>query len=262
MSNAIYEYHVALAAVRKDTVLSLAKWCSIPSNGKLKMALCFKLVPVSKMSIYDHGHALTSGPASVTAFIDETATVSEGYQVVTDDTLHHELTQSPITPVRRSTLPSTPKLPGSPLINERDAFYMSRYVEYHGPWFDLFDNTDRHFSTIVPQLALSNNLILYACLASAARQYSLVNDVGREDALEYYDIALRTLHDHLETQGHEPATFASCLLIAHCEMIESHASDWNLHLQGTRSLVAAQGWNTGSKGLAQAVCWGHNMRSS
>ena len=37
-------------------------------------------------------------------------------------------------------------------------------------------------------------------------------------------------------------------------MIESHASDWNVHLQGTRQLVTNQGWNATSGGLAQAVC--------
>lgn len=184
--------------------------------------------------------------------------MSEAYRVVTD-------TGSPIDRVdgsyeREKTQRSTAKIsnllftPGPPLTNERDAFYMSRYVENLGPWFDLFDSTDKHFSTVVPQLALSNDLVLYACLASAARQYSLVNDSGRGDALEYYNIALRTLHNHLDHHGHEPATFASCLLIAHCEMIESHASDWNVHLQGTRELVTTQGWNAASGGLAQAVC--------
>ena len=142
---------------------------------------------------------------------------------------------------------------GSPITNKRDALYMSNYVENIGPWFDLFDSTEKHFSILVPQLALNNRLLLYSCLAASARQYSLLNDAGSEDALEYYNIALRTLHGHLSGRAHEPATFASCLLIAHCEMIESHASDWNVHLQGTRQLVINQGWNAASGGLAQAV---------
>lgn len=193
--------------------------------------------------------------ASIAGFIDLTEEVSQGYHVVTDtslqdDTLNQQsqlqcLTASEIDP-RQS--------PEPPITNGRDALYMSNYVENIGPWFDLFDSTDKHFSTIVPQLALSNRLLLYSCLAASARQYSLLNDTGSEDALEYYNLALRTLHDHLNDQGHEPATFASCLLIAHCEMIESHASDWNVHLQGTRQLVTTQGWNAASGGLAQAVC--------
>ena len=144
-------------------------------------------------------------------------------------------------------------LSGLPITRERDAFYMSRYVEFIGPWFDLFDNSRRHFSDMVPQLALDNQLLRLACLAAAARQHSLLTSSGEEDAFTYYNDALRTLSVHLQTSPHDPATFASCLLIAHCEMIESKAGNWNLHLKGTCELVMAQGYNGRSGGLAQAV---------
>ncbi len=130
---------------------------------------------------------------------------------------------------------------------------MARYVEFIGPWFDLFDISHRHFSDIVPQLALENPLLMLACLAAAARQYFLVTGNGQEDALTYYNNALRTLSSHLRVHAHEPATFASCLLIAHCEMIESKAGNWNLHLNGTCELVIAEGWHGQTGGLAQAV---------
>lgn len=143
---------------------------------------------------------------------------------------------------------------GLPITSERDAFYMSRYVELIGPWFDLFDNSERHFSEIVPQLALNNQLLRLACLAAAARQHSLVTSNGQEDALTYYNDALRALSAHLQTSAHDPATFASCLLIAHCEMIESKAGSWNLHLKGTCELVMVQGYDGQTGGLAQAVC--------
>jgi hypothetical protein len=184
-----------------------------------------------------------------------TEEVSQGYQVITDGSLQNDVSHQQ-DQIRSPTASETDCLQsaGPPITNERDALYMSNYVENIGPWFDLFDSTDKQFSTVVPQLALNNRLLLYSCLAASARQYSLLNDTGGEDALEYYNIALRTLHDHLNDRGHEPATFASCLLIAHCEMIESHASDWDVHLQGTRQLVTTQRWNAASGGLAQAVC--------
>lgn len=142
---------------------------------------------------------------------------------------------------------------GEPITNREEAFYMSRYVQFLGPWFDLFDNSDRHFSYLVPALALQNRLLRLSCLAAAARQYCLVSGRGHGDALRYYDEALRTLSWYLNDRAHEPATFASCLLIAHCEMVESKANDWNLHLKGTRELVVVQGWHGCSGGLAQAV---------
>jgi len=96
-------------------------------------------------------------------------------------------------------------------------------------------------------------LVLLACIASAARQYSLVTNRRHHDALAYYNEAIKTLSDRLNDSGHEAATFASCLLIAHCEMVESKASDWILHLKGAGELVAMHGWNSRSGGLAQEV---------
>lgn len=117
----------------------------------------------------------------------------------------------------------------------------------------MFDSTSRYFSLALPHMALSNRLVLLSCLAAAARQYSLVTDRGHHDALVYYNEALKTLYERLNDSGHEAATFASCLLIAHCEMVESKASDWNLHLKGTGELVMMHHWNGRSGGLAQAV---------
>lgn len=130
---------------------------------------------------------------------------------------------------------------------------MSRYTEIIGPRFDLFDDGPRYFSTVVPLLALKNRLVLLSCLAVAARQYSLASQHGHGDALAYYNQAIRLLYELLDSKGHEPAVFASCLLIAHCEMIESKASDWNLHLQGTGKLISVQRWHSRSGDLAQAV---------
>lgn len=193
--------------------------------------------------------------ASVVGFVDLTEEISQGYHVITDGSSQDDISYQQ-SQIRSPTIRKNDCLQsaGPPITNERDALYMSNYVENIGPWFDLFDSTEKHFSIVVPQLALNNRLLLYSCLAASARQYSLLNDAESGDALEYYNIALRTLHDHLSDRAHEPATFASCLLIAHCEMIESHASDWNVHLQGTRQLVTNQGWNAASGGLAQAVC--------
>ncbi|KAK3196047.1 hypothetical protein K4F52_000915 [Lecanicillium sp. MT-2017a] len=108
----------------------------------------------------------------------------------------------------------------------------------------------------IPQLASSNRLLLLACIAASSRQHALVTSHGRSDSLSYYNQAIRLLYERLGEQGEpDPATFASCLLIAHCEMVESQAEDWNLHLRGCRELVAMQGWNGISGGLGQACFW-------
>lgn len=145
---------------------------------------------------------------------------------------------------------------GSPITDSTDAFFLSRYVDFIGPRFDMFDGVLRYFSTVVPQLALSDKLVLLSCVAVAARQYTLVNGHQQhndEQALTYYSVAIHLLSERLQNSRPEPVVFASCLLIAHCEMVESKATDWDLHLKGTGDLVKLHGWHGMSGGLAQAV---------
>lgn len=120
----------------------------------------------------------------------------------------------------------------------------------------MFDSALRYFSTVVPQLALNDKLVLLSCVAVAARQYSLVNghqQHNHEQALTYYSVAIHLLSERLQNSRPDPAVFASCLLIAHCEMVESKATDWVLHLKGTGDLLKVHGWHGMSGGLAQAV---------
>lgn len=205
---------------------------------------------------------LSTGSIPALRFVDESHRVSQMYKIIespqgdeVDRLVCSYVQTSPFSAAEEVSEPTDDHLlpSGLPISSKKDAYYMSRYVEFIGPWFDLFDSNTRHFSEIVPQLALDNPLLQLACLAAAARQHSLVTGNGQEDALTYYNDALRTLSAQLQINSHEPATFASCLLIAHCEMIESKAGSWNLHLKGTCELVMAHGYNGQSGGLAQAV---------
>jgi hypothetical protein len=142
-----------------------------------------------------------------------------------------------------------------PLSDPADVFFFCRYVEVIGTWFDMFDVSSLHFSTVVPQLALENRLLLLSCLATASKQYALTTSHGPEGPLAYYNGALQRLYEQLDKGDakRHPATFAACLLLAFVEMIESNAGDWYVHLRGTRELVAMAGWNGVSGGLGQAV---------
>lgn len=183
--------------------------------------------------------------------MDETQEVSNLYQVVraTEEAASVSSYQHP------SPWP-TLSGQGSPITDSTDAFFLSRYVDFIGPRFDMFDGVLRYFSTVVPQLALSDKLVLLSCVAVAARQYTLVNGHQQhndEQALTYYSVAIHRLSERLQNSRPDPAVFASCLLIAHCEMVESKATDWDLHLKGTGDLLKLHGWHGMSGGLAQAV---------
>lgn len=184
-------------------------------------------------------------------FVDETQEISDLYQVVR---AHEEASG-----VSSYQHPSPwPTLSGqaSPITDSTDAFFLSRYVDFIGPRFDMFDGVIRYFSTVVPQLALNDKLVLLSCIAVAARQYSLINGHHQhthEQALTYYSTGIHLLSERLQNSRPDPAVFASCLLIAHCEMVESKATDWDLHLKGTGDLLKVHGWHGMSGGLAQAV---------
>lgn len=184
-------------------------------------------------------------------FVNETQEVADLYQVMR--TSDEASSASPDQPPS-----SRPAVYGhtTPVTDPTDAFFLWRYVDFIGPRFDMFDDAPRYFSTVVPQLALNDSLVLLACLAVAARQYFLVNDQQQhihEQAVTYYNEALHLLSKRLQNSRPDPAVFASCLLIAHCEMVESRATDWALHLKGTGDLVKMHGWHGMSGGLAQAV---------
>ncbi|KAB5532674.1 hypothetical protein GE09DRAFT_1145481 [Coniochaeta sp. 2T2.1] len=191
----------------------------------------------------------------VVGFINETSEISQLYDVLPVEADEY----SPETVAGRDaehvSLRVTQEGTATPITDEKEAFYLARYTDIIGPRFDMFDSTSRYFSLVLPHIALRNRLVLLACIASAARQYSLVTNRGHHDALAYYNEAIKTLSGCLNGSGHEAATFASCLLIAHCEMVESKASDWILHLKGTGELVTMQKWNGRSGGLAQASFW-------
>ncbi|RKU43772.1 hypothetical protein DL546_003699 [Coniochaeta pulveracea] len=196
-------------------------------------------------------------PTNIVGFVDETSEVSELYTILRTEDVSDGSSKSPkISPDEyMSSFRQIRRPAAEPITDEKEAFYLARYTDIIGPRFDMFDSTSRYFSLVLPHVALKNRLVLLACIASAARQYSLVTNRGHHDALAYYNEAIKALSDRLNDTGHEAATFASCLLIAHCEMVESKASDWYLHLKGTGELVATQNWNGRGGGLAQASFW-------
>ncbi|KAJ5921588.1 hypothetical protein N7454_009062 [Penicillium verhagenii] len=185
--------------------------------------------------------------------MDETQEVSDLYRVIDESndawSIPSEQHPSPRPAISGHT---------SPITDPLDAFFLCRYVDFIGPRFDMFDDAPRYFSTVVPQLALKDKLVLLACAAVAARQYSFANEQNQHDheqALKYYNEAINLLSKRLQNSGPDPAVFASCLLVAHCEMVQSRATDWGLHLKGTGDLLKIHGWHGASSGLAQASFW-------
>ncbi|KIW19536.1 hypothetical protein PV08_00108 [Exophiala spinifera] len=180
--------------------------------------------------------------------------LSHGGSVRNGPTVQHHPTESAGSP--------GPLYHHPPITDPTEAFFMERYCNILGPWFDMFD-TIRHWSHAVPHLSLSNPSLFRSIIASCSKQYSLVSGESSIYALDQYNRGLKELTRALgegegngseSTTGHA-AVFASCLLIGYCEMIDAQSLDWHTHLSGTFSLCSSQGWHGRSGGVAQSCFW-------
>lgn len=143
-----------------------------------------------------------------------------------------------------------------PIQDPTSAFFMERYCNIIGPWFDMFD-TNKRWSRVVPHLSLSNKSLFQSIIASCAKQYSLVSSECTTFALNSYNHALKELTYALGDSALKgsAALFASCLLVGYCEMIDAKSLDWHTHLSGTFSLCSTQGWHGLCGGVAQSCFW-------
>lgn len=147
----------------------------------------------------------------------------------------------------------------SPLALKQDEERMFRtFVTHISKWMDLFDPY-RHFSALVPRLALHNIGLLNAILALAYRHNSLSNQpsFAREDALQYYHETLQYVRKALQYTSYHTSLelLATTLIISAYEMLDGSSRDWERHLQGVFWIQRSQVIHGDSGGLRAAVWW-------
>lgn len=210
---------------------------------------------------------LATAKVSKVSFVSENRRVESRYEIVDSARAPGPATKRTKTPGSSSFWENGPsaqhdesKLEDIPLrppiTDPTEAFFMERYCNIIGPWFDMF-NTHGHWSHMVPHLALSNKALFRSIVASCAKQYGLVAGESSIFALDYYNLALKELTQALGDDGltSTAAVFASCLLTGYCEMIDAKSLDWQTHLRGTFSLCSTQGWHGQCGGVAQSCFW-------
>ena len=212
------------------------------------------------LPLVEAGHSSHPEPHSSVAFVSENCRVESHYEVLQTMLSPHSVEDE--APRHSSTSTNPPHSASDlarahvPIADPVLAFFMERYCNIIGPWFDMFDTT-RQWSHTVSHLALSNKSLLQSIIASCAKQHSLVNHESTVSALDYYNSALKELSAALGDSAvkESAAVFASCLLIGYCEMIDARSLDWHTHLSGTASLCSTQGWHGLSGGVAQSCFW-------
>lgn len=140
------------------------------------------------------------------------------------------------------------------------------FVTHISEWMDLF-NAHRHFSSLVPRLALHNVGLLNAVLALSTRHRALcssVNDAtwdpfsAPEDALRYYNETLQYVRKALQHESYHTSDelLATTLIISAFEMLGDGSSrDWERHLQGVFWIQNSQVIHGDSGGLRASIWW-------
>ncbi|EGP91883.1 uncharacterized protein MYCGRDRAFT_67482 [Zymoseptoria tritici IPO323] len=144
--------------------------------------------------------------------------------------------------------------------HEFDIF--QRFVTGVSLWIDLYDPM-KHFSTLVPHLALHNEGLMKAVLALGARHLSIkplnrgeVN-VDRTAAVQYYYETLQYLQSAMRFTSYKNSLelLATVLVVSTYEMIDGAGKGWERHLKGVFWIQRSREINGESGGLEQAIWW-------
>ncbi|KAF9880475.1 zn 2cys6 transcription factor [Colletotrichum karsti] len=168
-------------------------------------------------------------------------------------------------------------------LSASELVYLRYYVEVVGPILDLFD-PDRHFTNIVPHLAVRNIGLLKSVLAVAARHKSLgchphhpcsgqpasldtaegnpADEESARVATQYYYETLQYLSHTLlyPSYANSHEILATSIMISTYEMFDSNSAsnngDWERHLRGSFWIQRSQDNNAeSSDSFRRAVWW-------
>lgn len=158
---------------------------------------------------------------------------------------------------------------------EKELIYFQYYVNIVGPVLDLFDPI-KHFTIMVPHLALHNVGLLKSLLAVAARHMTLhgielpldanpnvqtpgssLGGLDTHEATQYYYETLTYLSHTMAYPSYTKSLeiLATAIMIGAYEMFDGSNRDWERHLKGAFWIQRCQDNDGESGGLRTAVWW-------
>lgn len=137
-----------------------------------------------------------------------------------------------------------------------EIMYMQVFMEEVGIWMDSLDK-NKHFSRIIPFLALKSPMLLNAFLACGVKHLTLVSQAYKDDkALFYYDTATTQLLRNLQNPDRNITECATTAVVLNVyEIMSEKPNDRMSHIAGARALIRECGWNAQSKGVGAACFW-------
>ncbi|PPJ55825.1 hypothetical protein CBER1_01613 [Cercospora berteroae] len=136
------------------------------------------------------------------------------------------------------------------------------FVTETSTWIDLLDPS-KHFSTLVPHLALHNEGLMKALLALGARHLSIKPmrtgeaSVDRTAAVQYYYETLQYLQTAMRftTYKNSRELLATVLIVSMYEMLDGAGKGWERHLKGVFWIQRSREINGESGAFEQAIWW-------
>ena len=117
-----------------------------------------------------------------------------------------------------------------------EACLFQLYIDHAGPWLDI-TSVARHFSSTIPRLALSNRVLIFACLAFAARAFLPQSSLSSQYSGTCVKLLIPLLSDEDFVETDE-TLLATLVLLRHVEQYAEAGEDQAAHLSGAYSLVA------------------------
>ncbi|RHZ68021.1 hypothetical protein CDV55_107618 [Aspergillus turcosus] len=152
-----------------------------------------------------------------------------------------------------STLPiEQPKL-----LDTQEAFLLRHYITTFGGSLDICD-PQRHFSSVVPDLATRSPVLLNAALAASAHHLSRVTDYDPLVADMYHERCVELLIPMLGELSSVPdEVIAATVLLRLYEQMSSAITglDSERHLSGTGALMDSESSCATAGGIRQASFW-------
>ncbi|KAK5051388.1 hypothetical protein LTR84_003040 [Exophiala bonariae] len=158
------------------------------------------------------------------------------------------------------SLSPTARITPSVLKNELESKVFEFYIVYMGHWLDI-GSPKHYFQSHIPQLAVREPLVLYACLACAAQIMFLMGILDRSIEEQYngkvLEILIPLLSSNMATSANE-VLLATTVILRMAEQFLELGQDAQRHLNGAASLfMDGTDWPLAEHNLGIAAFWTH-----
>lgn len=134
-----------------------------------------------------------------------------------------------------------------------EACFFRFYIEHAGSWLDI-TSSSQHFALTVPHLAVSNPVLLFACLSYSARSLVPNSTLSEQYMSACINLLIPLLSDEAFVSTDE-TLLATLVILRHVEQYAEAPDDKGAHLSGAFSLIASQRFLPRHNSLPGAALW-------